>query len=350
MHARHWTVCLPVAAPGADRPEKTLRPAEKSSRAASDYQVFVPIDARWNPVGGKVYVHEALYQELYRRAALAEKSPPWLIAAATYRGELAPDAATGRWAIGTLRAEYDLRVLDRVARIRIPLGLEGAEWSPAAALLDGRAIQPQWKPGAAALTLEGLEAGRHRLQFSLRPITRNSGDAAGIDVAIPRVAASRLELALPPDAPSVESPSACGGWSLEKKPPRLVADLGPADRLTVRWREDEKAGQAVSSVEAEQLLWLKIQPGSVLVAAKFRLHAAAGRIDHLQLAVDSRLRLLPMPGDEPPTVEVTAESGQTRVLTFRWQRPVADQATLEATFLMGGALGAENSLAARRTA
>ena len=58
VHARHWTVCLPVAAPGADRPEKTLRPAEKSSRAASDYQVFVPIDARWNPVGGKVYVHE----------------------------------------------------------------------------------------------------------------------------------------------------------------------------------------------------------------------------------------------------------------------------------------------------
>ena len=319
---------------------KAAAPRRRSRRAASsDYRVFVPIDAQRKPTGGKVYLPEAFYQELYRRAALAEKPPAWLIAAATYRGELARDAATGRWAIGTLRAEYDLRVLARAARVRIPLGLEGAELSPAAALVDGRAIHPQWEPGAAALTIEGVEPGRRRLEFSLRPTMHDTGDAAGIDLAIPRVAASRLELMLPADAPPVEAPSACGGWSLEKEPSRLVADLGPADRLTVRWHEGATASQTSRSVDAEQLLWLKIQPGSVVVAAKFRFHATAGRIQEVQLAVDSRLRLLPMPGDEPPSVEIAAESDQTRVLTFRWPRPLSDQATLEATFLMGGASG-----------
>ena len=77
----------------------------------------------------------------------------------------------------------------------------------------------------------------------------------------------------------------------------------------------------------------------MVVAAKFKFRAAAGWIQEVQLAVDSRLRLLPMPGDEPPTVEIAAESDQTRVLAFRWPRPLSDQTTLEATFLMSGASG-----------
>ena len=35
-------------------------------------RVFVPVDDKQKPVGGKVYVPEAFYQELYRHAAPTE--------------------------------------------------------------------------------------------------------------------------------------------------------------------------------------------------------------------------------------------------------------------------------------
>ena len=45
------------------------------------YRVLVPIDAQKNPTGGKVFLPESLYQQLYRRAETpAPKQQGWLIA------------------------------------------------------------------------------------------------------------------------------------------------------------------------------------------------------------------------------------------------------------------------------
>ena len=72
------------------------------------YRVFVPVDARQKPVGGRVYVPEAFYQELYRRAAPVEKPPAWLILGAVYRGDLDEGGrlrpACGRRAAGAIRS------------------------------------------------------------------------------------------------------------------------------------------------------------------------------------------------------------------------------------------------------
>ena len=67
-----------------------------------------------------------------------------------------------------------------------------------------------------------------------------------------------------------------------------------------------------------------------------------GKIRQVRLAVDPRLRLMPMSGDDPPTVEVGPESDQSRQYTFRWPRPVTDRVTLDATFLLNGATGVGN--------
>ena len=171
---------------------------------------------------------------------------------------------------------------------------------------------------------------------------RAAAGLSGFDMAIPRVAGSRVELTLPADAPPVQVPSACGGTSLEKDPPRLLAELGPADRLTVRWQEAAASNGTRLAVNAEQLTWLKIQPGSVVVNVKFKFHVAEGELWQVQLAVDSRLRLLPLPGDAPPAVQVGAESGQTRLLTIRWPRPISDDVALEAAFLFNGASAVGN--------
>ena len=46
---------------------------------------------------------------------------------------------------------------------------------------------------------------------------------------------------------------------------RLLADLGPAQRLSVRWSQDATSNGNGLGVDAKQLLWLKAQPGSVVV-------------------------------------------------------------------------------------
>jgi hypothetical protein len=305
------------------------------------YRVFVPVDDQRKPVGGKVYVPEAFYQELYRHAAPVEKPPAWLIVGAVYRGDLTKEGAAGQLAVGGLRVQYDLRVFERATRVRIPLRTEGANLLPGSVLLDGRAIELEWEPDAGAFAFEAAEPGDYRLGLSLRPAVRGVAGWGGFDMAIPRVAGSRLELALPTDAPALEVPGACGGVSLEKGPPRLLAELGPTDRLAVRWQEPA-AGATRLAVNAEQLTWLKLQPGSVVVNARFRFHVTAGELRQVQLAVDPRLRLLPMQGDAPPTVQIAAESGQTRVLTVRWPRPLSDDVVLDAAFLFNGASAVGN--------
>ena len=111
----------------------------------------------------------------------------------------------------------------------------------------------------------------------------------------------------------VQVPSACGAVRVEKDPPRLLADLGPAERLTVRWQEGAASAMAGPGLNAEQLVWLKVQPGSLVITTKFKLHVGEGQIQQVQLAVDPRLRLLPLPGDDPPTVQVGPESEQARL-------------------------------------
>ncbi len=143
-----------------ETPPKLRRRRAKEAAAPPLYRVLVPIDAQKKPTGGKVYVSEPLYQELYRRAAAAENSPGWLIQTATYRGVLAADTASGRLTVDILRAQYDLRVFGRATRVRIPLRSEGASLLPNGVSLDGRTIEPQWEASGAAPGVRRGRAGR----------------------------------------------------------------------------------------------------------------------------------------------------------------------------------------------
>ena len=260
------------------------------------------------PTGGKVYVPEPFYQELYRRTtAAAEKSPGWLIQPRDLSRRLGRRARLrtpgGGHLAGAVRfagvraghAACEFRFAPR-ARTCCPT----ASCSTAGrSSRNGSRMRPRWRsrwPSRAST------AWRYRCG-------RRCATPAGRRASTWRCPAwprSRLELTLPDGAPPVEVPSACGAVRVEKDPPRLLADLGPAERLTVRWQEGAASARSEPAVDAEQLVWLKVQPGSVVIATKFKLHVGEGQIQQVQLAVDPRLRLLPLPGDDPPTVQVGA--------------------------------------------
>ena len=327
-----------LAAPAASADES---PAETAPRVV--HNVLIPVDEQEKPTGGSYYVPEAFYQELRRRSAtLSEEPQGWLLREATYRGTLARQAAAAQWVMTELKAVFDIEVFNRSVRVQIPLSREGANLQAESVTLDGRVIQPEWQDTEGTLMIEISEPGPYRLEVALRPATQSVGPHAGIDLRIPRLATSRLELNLPADAPAVEVLSAKGAVIRQQAPPRLLAELGSSDRLTLRWPRATGEAPVGPVTDAEMLLWLQIHPGSVVLNAKLKLKAPRGAVRQLQLLADPRLRLLPLQDSAGPVKRVQVTPGQPQEIQFEMSPPISDPTVVAASFLLTGTSGIGN--------
>ena len=270
---------------------------------------------------------------MYRPGGEASEAPHgWLINQAVYRGALAWQASSERLVLTEMKAIFDLRVFGRVMRVRIPLQREAANLAIEQVLLDGREVQPQWDPDSGNPVILVAEPGPYRLEIVLRPGLHTLGPQTGWDFAIPSLANSRLELAVPLGAPTIDIPSALGLVHREEESSRVIAALGPASRLTVAWQQGARRSSAGTTVDVEELIWLKVRPGSVVLDAKFKFHVIEGHLRELQLAADPRLRLLPSKQVDLPIAEVQTVAGQPQTIRFQLARPVADQAVLGGQF------------------
>ncbi len=318
----------------------TLRAAETAQppRPAT-YSVFIPVDAKQQPTGGKYFVSEDFYDRLYRRAALrSEKPQGWLIAGATYRGKLAKDAASQRLLVDRLTADFHLLVFDAAARVRIPFKHAEAKLLPGEARLDDHPVQPEWEPDGSALVVEVAQPGEYRLELALRPTMRGGSGPAGFDLAIPRVVGARLEPAAATNLPALDIPSAAGAVRWDATAAAVDRRAGPADQLSPRWSD----AAAAPAVDAEQLLWLRLLPGSVFIDAKLKLKVVAGQLQRLQWAVDPGLQMLPLAGPDAPLVRTIRSTAQMQLLELQWPRGITDAATVEARFLCTGVSGVGN--------
>ena len=293
---------------------------EPAKAPPATYSVFIPVDAKQQPTHGKYFLPEPFFAELYRRDALhAEKPQGWMIASAVYRAALAEDAAQAGHVVDRLTAEFEIRVFNAAARVRIPLRREEVSLEPGQAQLDDRAVQPEWEPDGSALLLEIAEPGEYRLELTLRPTVQPGSRPSGFDLAIPRVPTARLEFSVPTGGPQVEFPSALGAVRWEEVQSRWTVELGPSDRLAARWQDAAPAG-AGAAVDVEQLLWLKIEPGCVLLDVRMKVKAASGQLRRLLVRADSALELLPATGPAVPTVQ-TRGGDSLQTYEIQWPQP-----------------------------
>ena len=301
------------------------------------HNVFIPIDAQEKPVGDKYYVPEGLFGQLQRLAA-GRSTPPqgWLIHEAAYRGAMTWRGPGEPMALDELKATFDLEVYARHARVRIPLGGGGVRPGSQGPLLEGRALQVDPAAPDGQLVFDVTDPGRYRLDVPLRATLPSSGVSTAFDVKIPPVAASRLELAVPPDGPGIEVPSAIGAVVREKEPSRVTAQLGPADRLTIRWQEGGARTPSAVPLDVEQLLWLKVQPGSVVLETKVKLKAVEASLRQFSLATDPRLKLLPGTKELGPAPRVETISGQPQILRFEVPPPGTEPRGVQASLLLTG--------------
>lgn len=303
-------------------------------------RVFIPVDDDDQPTGEKYLVPESLYNRLHRLEANSASQPRgWLLEETTYRGSLAWQGTPERLELASLRVGFEVEVFDADTLVEIPLNRDEVNLLPDGATLDSQPIQPQWSLDGQRLQFEVDEPARYRLELAIAPTIESSPAGRGFSLKTPPVAASRLELTVPPDAPRIAVPSALGSVTWHPQLSQWAALLGPSDRLKVEWPEAAGRGAMGPAVDAEELLWLKVQPGSVVLDARLRLRVASGQVGDLRLTADPGLRLLPFAGENPPRVEESVGTDGWQRIHLTLDRPVSSQVTLDLSFLMTGVSG-----------
>jgi hypothetical protein len=313
------------------------------------YRVFIPSDDQGKPTGARYLVPEEFYASLRRRSAEASGQPEgWLLQNASYSGVLSRSANETKLEVTEFTARFDLQVFESHSRVRIPLRREETNVAPGRAFLDGRPIDFQWDDEGESLSCDIPDAGLCRLELALEPVIRTTSGASGLEFHIPAVAMSHLELHLPANSPTIEIPTAVGvvRWADDRK--SLSASLGPVDRLAISWPEDVEAQGEVSSADVEELLWLKVRPGSVLLDARFILKPVTGQIHELELLADPRLRLLPPTNQDSPIAQVEAvaalgsAAGDARTIRLKLKKPSSEELVVPVSFLVTGTSGVGN--------
>ncbi len=281
-------VCLLVLACATDGAAQSSEPDESPKGPAL---VLVPVGEDNKPTGREYSVPEDFFMDLQRQAQqIAEDAPGWLLKDAYYHGALSWQATGEALTVTEFTAEYGLEVVRADEPVEIPFGGMFEDWSLEAAWLDGRSLDTDAVvDGRLVVTAEPSESSQLRLQ--LQPISGRGMMPGGCELDIPRLASSRLELTIPAGAPRVEVPTATG--RTRRQPLKLEADLGPADRLVVRWQPTGRAGSSVVT-RVEELLWLSLALGEAKLETQFRFEFGQGLQRELHLVRDLRLR---QPGD-----------------------------------------------------
>jgi len=306
------------------------------------HRIIVPVDDQRRPVGKWVHVHDHLYTELQRRAARATLAPRgWLLTGAVYEGAIKWDATAARATGVQLTVDYDLSTFSAATEIRLPLSSPNKGVTIRSATLDGRRVELRLSADEKELRLVVDQSGPHRVQIELHSkVAEISAEPprTGFVLAIPRLATSRLELKTPTKVNAFEVSSSVGEVRLDGKVGRLTARLGPTSRLAVNWPSGGARRAPAPEFDVDQYLWLKLRPGTVVVDAQFHLNVTRGRLKHLKVIADPRLRYL---GARTDATDDPSGGGTSsvRTITIPLRNAVTGEAVVKASFLLRGASG-----------
>jgi hypothetical protein len=317
-------------------------PSGSPESDASIFRVFIPSDEDGKPTGQRYLVPEDLYKAMRQRALEARGEPEgWLLRRAHYDATLQRAMGGNSLEVGQCMAQFEIEVLSPATRVRLALGQSGLAELPRQGLLDGQAIPLEWDAKAQVLECTIGEPGTYHLEVPLRPVVRTSVDWTGFEIGIAPHPLSDMTLRLPPDPVEPQLPVTTGPVTRSDDGRTLHAALGPGDQWVVHWPQP-LSGRSGPAFDVEELMWLKVRPGSVLLEVKAQLTVQGGQLNRLQVMADPRLRLLPLSGSQWRLVEsrVLTEQelgvGEPRELHFQPATPLSDQGTWHATFLLTG--------------
>ncbi|MBX3415097.1 MAG: hypothetical protein KF708_20605 [Pirellulales bacterium] len=304
------------------------------AKANAPFEVLIPVDAERRPTGARYQVPEELYNRLQEVLTRSKSGPQGtLIEAAVYRTELTAVADKPTLSVGQIAASFDLRVFGSPRRVVIPLERERSGIVPNSARLDGLECATQWNADGSQLEFDVPGPGRYRFELTLQPATTATAGMRGMSLVIPPVPASRFEVDLPSAVPMLAVPTALGFVQVNDENGKLRAELGPTDRLELSWRDAGTGTRSGSPGEVEQLLWLQVRPGAVVIEARLNYGEVPADVSLLEWEIDPRLRLIPAETTDEKSPRVRTASNAPQRLQFELSPQHAGPLTLAAKFL-----------------
>lgn len=309
--------------------------AEESTQI---HPVYIPVDEKRQPTTGYVYLPPVLYEALERAVAAGAPARAWLITTAFYQCQLERAAVGGKLSVAELSAKFDLEVLQAKTKVALPIKRAGIHLFSDRARLDGQPVQVDWSEDGRFVEFEVEQAGKHVLELGLQPTLGTDASFTGFDVSIPRLPRARFKVVVPLGVEGLFSPHACGATQTDTETGGLLIDVGPADSLSLRWPAAGTLVGRPAELEAEEQLWLKVRPGSVVVDAKFKFSRVEGPLREVRLSADPRWRLLPPRADQP-IARYRIEEGVSQTIYIELKTPSTTEVSLNLSFLSSGTSG-----------
>jgi hypothetical protein len=302
---------------------------------AGDRRVVFPVDKDQEPAGEYVFLDPAFYDGLHRLTDVRPAAgPAWLLESARYELPAAPALHAGGANVDELRAVFDFHTFQAAATIHLPLRRDQILLLEGRSRLDGEAVSLAWQAdGSLSLPVE--TAGRHRLELALGAVARRTADAVLLEMAIP--AAAIATVALPANGPASGEVVGQAVTAVVEAGSRIF-HLASGHHLSVRWLTPEATLAAAATLEADQLLWWKVRPGSVVLEARFRLRPMGGLVRQAVIEVDPRLRLLPGQA-VGPIGRVRTEEGPANRVKVDFAEPAAGEFQFRLAWLWPEASG-----------
>ena len=332
--AQETTSDMPSHLPASD----VLPPVQSRAAVA---KVLVSIDDAQRIVGENVHVPETFYRLLLQDAARVRAVPKgWLLTGARYRVSLNREGVHPEDNSLKLHVGFDLQVFIRDTIVRIPLADENLLVADGSIQVDGRPARRLVSP-PHEIVLQIDEPGTKRIEFTIMPDLQVVGTVVGFEVDVPAVSGAQVDLS-GVDPAQVEIPTAQGRIVIHKEQDRVVADLGGARRLIVRWPQRAGAEGAAPAFEVDDLQWAHLQPGSMVVDVHLNVRVSEGRVRQLRLLVDPRMRLISSTAKDSPLVSTRVVPGDPQTIDLELARPIVDQGVVKLGFVVAGTSGVGN--------
>ena len=308
--------------------------------------VVIPIDSNNRKVGDTYYLSAALFDAVHQDAATEKSAFDWLMTDARYRFVFNWNEDRSQISTEYCVARIQIEVLGHHALIELPFGSGEADRSKFQLTVDGKVPDDLQQLADTGFAFVVDEPGIYFAELRMPVITDEVGGMRRIDCSIPALATSSLEIDFPAGAVPPNVLSAKGSVHEDQVRNRLRVQLGDADRMVLQWQEDEAI--ASSGLHAvDQLAWMKVQPGAVVVDARFKLNIEDRRVQRVQIETDSELRLLsPLEakadGDGLELTHVRTVAGDPQTIELQWSPGITGEVEIRVPFLWAGVSGVGN--------
>lgn len=248
------------------------------------YGVLIPLNEDGELSAKHVYAPRKLMNLLNDSETQDREEQQPQILGAKYMLKISGGTSLTASYIQEFTAEFDLQFNSTEFALRLPFKSNQVQLLRGSVSGQAVFIGPRLQQTADAITYRPPETGRVRLRLQLIPVTSPVADRTGIEVEIPKIASSVLDVVaddtLDVNIRSIGSVRrlTSSSWS---------AELGPTDALRADWPSRLQRNPMPNQAVVQSDTWLHINEGQVVADCQIRINGARALPKQLHVSLDA---------------------------------------------------------------